>query len=183
MSDNSEYKGYIVWMDLEMTGLDPLVDEIIEVATLITDGDLNLIATGPEIIVGQPEDRFAKMDQWNQNQHTKSGLWKKVLASKVTIEQAEQATLSFIKEHIHEPKSAPLAGNSIWQDRRFMTIHMKELDEFLHYRLIDVSTFKELSKRWYPELKQPTKKGSHRALDDIIESIEELKFYKKNVMK
>ena len=173
---------YIVWMDLEMTGLDPLVDEIIEVATLITDKDLKIIAEGPEIVVNQPESRFNKMDNWNQTQHVKSGLWEKVITSKTTIEDAEKETLDFIKAHVNH-KKAPLAGNSIWQDRRFITIHMKNLDEYLHYRLIDVSTFKELGKRWYPDIESFPKQGSHRAMDDIKESIEELKFYKMNLMK
>lgn len=172
----------IVWMDLEMTGLDPLQDEIIEVATLITDKDLNIIAEGPEIVVNQPATRFDKMDDWNQNQHTKSGLWEKVLASKYTIEMAEKETLDFIKQHV-DPRKAPLAGNSIWQDRRFITIHMKALDQYLHYRMIDVSTFKELGTRWYKDMGTYQKKGSHRAMDDIRESIEELKFYKANMLK
>lgn len=178
MKDNSN----IVWMDLEMTGLDPLQDEIIEIATLITDKELNIIAEGPEIIINQPESRFEKMDDWNQNQHTKSGLWEKVIASKVTVDQAEKQTLDFIKEYTN-PRKAPLAGNSIWQDRRFITIHMKEMDQYLHYRMIDVSTIKELGTRWYDDMESYKKKGSHRAMDDIRESIEELKFFRKNLFK
>jgi oligoribonuclease len=178
MKDNSN----IVWMDLEMTGLDPLQDEIIEVATLITDKELNIIAEGPEIVINQPESRFAKMDDWNQNQHTKSGLWEKVLASKVTAEQAEKETLEFIKKYTN-PRKAPLAGNSIWQDRRFITIHMKSLDQYLHYRMIDVSTIKELGTRWYSDLQSYQKKGSHRAMDDIRESIGELQHFRKQLFK
>jgi oligoribonuclease len=178
----SDKDSRIVWMDLEMTGLDPLQDDIIEIATLITDKDLNIIAEGPEIIVNQPESRFEKMDDWNQNQHTKSGLWEKVIASTITIEEAEKITLDFIKEHVDERK-APLAGNSIWQDRRFITIHMKNIDKYLHYRMIDVSTLKELGARWYSGMKGYQKKGSHRAMDDIRESIEELKHYKSLMFK
>ena len=179
MTSNHEY---LVWMDLEMTGLDPDTDEIIEIASLITDGSLNVIATGPEIIIHQPAERFEKMDDWNKSQHSKSGLWDKVLTSKISVEDAEKLTLSFIKQHVSKGK-APLCGNSIWQDRRFITKYMPNIDNYLHYRMVDVSSIKEVTNRWYPELTGFPKKESHRALDDIIESVNELKFYKVNVFK
>lgn len=169
----------LVWMDLEMSGLDSDRDVIIEMATLITDKDLNIIAEGPEIVIQQPESLFSTMDAWNQEHHTKSGLWSKVIKSTINAQQAEQMTIDFIKQHAG-PRESPLCGNSIWQDRRFIAKHMKLLDAYLHYRLIDVSTVKLLGKIWYPEAieKITEKKSSHRALDDIKESIEELKNYR-----
>lgn len=172
----------IVWIDLEMSGLNPLQDKILEIATIITDSNLSVIAEGPELTINQPESLFATMDDWNQEHHTKSGLWEKVINSKISLEEAESQTLAFIKKHCSE-RSAPLAGNSIWQDRRFLSIHMVNLNEFLHYRIIDVSSIKELTKRWYPDKEYKNKKGAHRALDDIKESIEELHYYKANVFK
>lgn len=174
--------GNIVWIDLEMTGLNPLTDEIIEIATIITDKDLEVIAEGPELILSQPESKFEKMDKWNQKQHKKSGLWEKVVSSNISTKQAEIMTLDFIKEHVDE-KAAPLAGNSIWQDRRFIALQMQGLDSYLNYRLIDVSTVKELAKRWYPSLEGYTKKISHRAKDDIMESVAELKYYRRHMLK
>lgn len=171
-------KNIIVWSDLEMTGLDPKTDEVIEIATLITDSQLNIIAEGPEIIINQPESRFEKMDDWNQQHHKTSGLWEKVIKSTITVEEAEKKTLDFIKQYT-DKNTAPLAGNSIWQDRRFIVKYMPKIDEYLHYRMIDVSSIKEVIKRWYPKNDSNFKKeNSHRALDDIKESIEELKFYK-----
>ena len=178
MAVETEQSQLLVWMDLEMTGLDPDTDEIIEIATLITDADLNLVAEGPELILHQPQERFDKMDDWNREHHTKSGLWEKVVQSKIDMRAAEEQTLAFVKEHVGE-RMAPLCGNSIWQDRRFLARHMPALEAYLHYRLVDVSTIKELSRRWYPNLGPYSKKLlSHRALDDIRESIEELKFYR-----
>lgn len=171
-------------MDLEMTGLDPERDLIIEMATLITDSDLNIIAEGPEIVIHRPANLFETMDDWNREQHTKSGLWAKVLESKISQIEAEQQTLSFLKQHIG-PRESPLCGNSIWQDRRFIAKYMKDLDNYLHYRLIDVSTIKILGKLWYPKdmEKGIEKKSAHRALDDIRESIEELKLYRQALFK
>ena len=175
---NPQGKGLLVWMDLEMTGLDPDIDTIIEMATLITDSDLSVVAEGPEIVINQPAARFDGMDEWNREHHTKSGLWQKVIESKVSLAEAEQTTLAFIKEHVGL-KESPLCGNSVWQDRRFLVRYMKEVESYLHYRLIDVSTVKELSTRWFPTTKFSKKKGAHRAMDDIRESVEELRFYRK----
>jgi oligoribonuclease len=173
-------KNHIVWMDLEMTGLDPAKDKIIEIATIVTDAELEILEKGPCFIIGQPASAFDQMDQWNREHHTKSGLWQKVIESTVTIEEAEKETIDFLKKFVKQGKS-PLAGNSIWQDRRFIAAHMPNLDQFLHYRLIDVSTLKELSKRWYPKVKPWEKQNSHRALDDIEESINELKHYRETL--
>ena len=167
----------LVWIDLEMTGLNPETDAIIEIATLITDSQLNVIAEGPELAINQPPERFDKMDDWNREHHSKSGLWAKVLASTVTLAEAEQKTLDFIRMHCN-PKESPLCGNSVWQDRRFIVRYMQQLDDYLHYRIVDVSTIKELASRWYPNQKFKKPKGAHRALDDIRESLDELKFYR-----
>ena len=173
-------KDYIVWMDLEMTGLDPINDKIIEIATIVTDPELNVGAQGPCLVINQPISMFEKMDAWNREHHTKSGLWQKVIESQISLEEAEKATVDFLKKWVSAGK-APLAGNSIWQDRRFIAAYMPILDKFLHYRLIDVSTLKELSKRWYPKMKIREKKNSHRAFDDIEESINELKHYREHI--
>lgn len=170
----------LVWMDLEMTGLDPARDTILEIATLITDSELNIVAEGPEIVVRQPLARLQAMDAWNREHHGKSGLWDKVLASTVELAQAEARTLDFIRAHVGA-KESPLCGNSIWQDRRFLAVCMPDLDAYLHYRLIDVSTIKELVSRWYPAAKYGKKKGNHRALDDIRESLDELRHYRATV--
>ena len=179
MSDDKKNgtTGRMIWMDLEMTGLDPEQDTIIEIATLVTDNALNVIEEGPEIIIHQDQSRFAQMDDWNKEHHTKSGLWAKVVSSTVTLEQAENETLAFIQKH-SKHKDSPLCGNSVWQDRRFLARYMKQIDNHLHYRLVDVSTIKELSVRWFPGVKFDKKKNSHRAMDDIRESLNELKFYR-----
>ena len=180
----NEAPNRLVWMDLEMTGLEPERDVVIEMATLITDAELNLIAEGPEIVIQRPQELFETMDSWNREHHTKSGLWQKVVTSTISEAQAEEMTLNFIKEHVKE-KDSPLCGNSIWQDRRFIAKYMKKLDSYLHYRLIDVSTLKILGNMWYAsDLKQVVdKKSSHRALDDIRESVDELKRYRSLIMK
>jgi oligoribonuclease len=174
--------GKLVWMDLEMTGLEPERDTIIEMATLITDGELNVLAEGPEIVIHQDAKLFDTMDDWNREHHTKSGLWAKVVASEISLAEAEQQTLAFLKQHL-APREAPLAGNSVWQDRRFLARYMKGLEGFLHYRLVDVSTIKELAGRWYPNLRYTKRKGAHRALDDIRESLDEMKFYRQALFK
>jgi len=168
-------------MDMEMSGLEPDRDVILEVATIITDADLNIIEQGPCHIIQRSPELFDTMDEWNRTHHTKSGLWAAVLASPVTESQAMQSTLDFIKKHC-PPQASPLCGNSIWQDRRFLAKYWKPVDQYLHYRIVDVSTIKELTARWYPGIETPVgKKNSHRALDDILESIEEMQFYRKHV--
>ncbi len=169
----------LVWMDLEMTGLDPEKERIIEMATIITDGDLNVVASGPEMVVHQPEDVLSKMDDWNKEHHGKSGLIDRVRASTIDEQKAQADTLAFIQAYCG-PKSTPLAGSSIHQDRRFLQKYMPDLDNYLHYRNVDVSTVKELLKRWLPEVTNacPPKKSTHRALEDIQDSINELKFYR-----
>ena len=168
----------LTWMDLEMTGLDPDTDRILEIATIITDSQLNIIAEGPVIVVSQSEELLAGMDEWNTEHHTKSGLVERVLNDGISETEAERLTLEFVRQHTEEAKS-PLSGNSISQDRRFLVRYMPELEAYLHYRNLDVSTVKELAARWRPDiLAGVQKKGAHRALDDIKDSIEELKLYK-----
>jgi oligoribonuclease len=165
-------------MDLEMTGLDPERDVIIEMATLITDANLNLVAEGPTIVIHRDPALFDTMDDWNKKQHGGSGLWQKVVDSTISEREAEAQTLAFLKAHVGERQS-PLCGNSVWQDRRFLARYMRSIDAYLHYRLVDVSTLKELTQRWYPKGPRPPEKpDAHRALDDIKESVEELKFYR-----
>ena len=173
----------LVWMDLEMTGLDEERERIIELAVLITDGDLNLIAEGPDLVIHQDDAILGAMDAWNTKHHTASGLVAKVKASTVTDAEAEAQVLAFIDGHCSAKDRPPLAGNSIHQDRRFIRRYLPKLDARLHYRMIDVSTVKELARRWYPQIyeRRPPKAESHRALDDIRESINELRFYKENV--
>lgn len=171
----------LVWLDMEMTGLDPAIERIIEVATILTDGQLNEIAVGPELVIHQPAEVIAAMDAWNTSHHTASGLVARVTESTVTDADAEAQTLAFLAAHVPNPRDRPvLAGNSIHQDRRFIRRYMPKLDARLHYRMVDVSTIKELARRWYPSAvaKQPAKKDTHRALDDIRESIDELRYYR-----
>ena len=170
----------LVWMDLEMTGLDPECERIIEVATLITDSELNLIAEGPVFYVSQSESLLDAMDEWNTSHHTESGLVELVRTQGVSEQEAEAATIAFLSEHIEAGKS-PLCGNSIGQDRRFLVKYMPKLEAFLHYRNVDVSTIKELAARWRPDVMAGiNKKGTHRAMDDIKESIEELRYYREH---
>lgn len=174
---------YLVWMDLEMTGLEPERDVIIEIATIITDNNLQVIAEGPVMAVHQPDMLLDAMDEWNTNTHGQSGLTERVRQSKTDTRLAEQKTLEFLKQYLKAGES-PLCGNSIHQDRRFLVKYMPELEAFFHYRNIDVSTVKELAKRWKPEVVSSfNKQGSHQALDDIRESIAEMLHYKEHLMK
>jgi len=173
----------LVWMDMEMSGLDPAKERIIEIATILTDGNLGEIAVGPDLVIHQPDELLAEMDDWNKKHHKASGLIERVKASTVTDGDAEAQTLAFINAHAG-PKDRPvLAGNSIHQDRRFIRRYMPQLDARLHYRMVDVSTIKELARRWYPQViaKQPPKKDTHRALDDIRDSIDELRYYRAQI--
>ncbi|MGO5000618.1 oligoribonuclease [Oceanisphaera sp. W20_SRM_FM3] len=173
----------LVWIDLEMTGLEPDEHKIIEIASIITDKELNILAEGPVLAIYQDEVELAKMDDWNVNTHTNSGLVARIKASQVCEGEAIAQTLAFLRQWVPE-QTSPLCGNTIGQDRRFLVRHMPELEAFFHYRSIDVSTIKELVRRWQPELLEKfTKKGSHQALDDIRESIAELQFYRKTVFK
>jgi oligoribonuclease len=168
----------LIWIDLEMTGLDPLQERIIEIATVVTDSELNILAEGPSIAINQSEKLLQAMDEWNINQHGKSGLTSRVQKSTVTEAQAELATIEFLKQWVPQGAS-PMCGNSIGQDRRFLVRYMPELANYFHYRNLDVSTLKELVRRWKPELMNGfTKKGSHLAMDDVYDSIEELAYYR-----
>ena len=178
-----ENQSHLVWMDLEMSGLDPKTCSILEIASLITDKDLNLIAEGPHLVIHQPSSVLEAMDEWNQKHHSRSGLVEAVKNSTTTLAEAERRTLEFVASHC-APQSSPLCGNTIYQDRRFLIEYMPQLEAYLHYRLVDVSTVKELVKRWYgPEFQAPPKKQSHKALDDILETVEELRFYRDKVFR
>ncbi|MEO1750291.1 oligoribonuclease [Thiofaba sp. EF100] len=172
----------LVWIDLEMTGLDPDRDSIIEIATLVTDEQLNILAEGPVIAVHQPEAVLAGMDEWNQRQHGSSGLTARVRASTQDTRAAELATLDFLKRWV-APRSSPMCGNSICQDRRFLARHMPELEAFFHYRNLDVSTLKELAQRWYLGVPKFEKVDVHLALADIRASIDELRYYRERILK
>jgi oligoribonuclease len=168
----------LIWIDCEMTGLIPEEHRLIEIATLVTDSHLNLLATGPVLAIYQPEDELAKMDEWNVTQHGKSGLTKRVRASTVSAADAEAQTIAFLRDWVPAGKS-PICGNSICQDRRFLARWMPELERYFHYRNLDVSTVKELCQRWAPAVAKGFKKESlHLALDDIHDSIEELRYYR-----
>jgi oligoribonuclease len=181
MSDQSP--DHLVWMDLEMSGLDPEQCTILEVATIITDADLRIVAEGPTLAIHQPESVLTAMDDWNREHHAASGLTTRVRESKTSMATAEAETLAFVRRYCPE-RTSPLCGNSIHQDRRFLVRYMPQLDAYLHYRNIDVSTVKELVRRWYPNGPQPPeKKHAHLALDDIRESIAELQFYRQNMFK
>ncbi|MHC4263247.1 MAG: oligoribonuclease, partial [Planctomycetota bacterium] len=163
----------------EMTGLDVDRERIIEAAILVTDSNLEVLAEGPELVIHQSDELLGAMDAWNTRHHGQSGLTERVRASTITESEAEEQLLQFVKAHCDE-KTAPLAGNSIWQDRRFLARYMPRLEDYLHYRLVDVSTLKELARRWRPDVLDaaPAKRGNHRALDDIRESLEELRHYR-----
>jgi oligoribonuclease len=173
----------LVWMDLEMSGLDPEKERILEIATIITDSSLKIIEEGPVLFVKQPKALLDAMDDWNKSHHSASGLIDLIDKEGVTEALAEQATLDFLKEHVAAGES-PLCGNSIGQDRRFLIKYMPTLEAHLHYRNIDVSTVKELCRRWRPDIYEALqKRGLHRALDDIRESIDELRHYRDNLFK
>jgi len=173
--------GNLVWLDLEMTGLIIATDVILEIATVITDGNLNVIAEGPSLVIHQPEEKLIAMGKWCQDHHGKTGLIQAVSDSTITLQQAEEQTLAFIKQHC-PPGTGVLSGNTVWQDRVFLDKYMPSISNYLHYRIIDVSSIKELAKRWYPDNKNIEFKKSdrHRALSDVYESIEELKWYRKS---
>ncbi len=171
----------LIWVDMEMTGLQPDSDRVIEIAMLVTDPQLNVLATGPVLVLHQPDEVLDAMDAWNKSTHAKSGLIEKVRASRLAEAEAERQALEFLAAHV-PANSSPMCGNSICQDRRFLARWMPRLEAHFHYRNLDVSTLKELVRRWKPELKSFAKEGKHEALADILESIEELKFYRKNVM-
>ena len=170
----------LVWIDLEMTGLDPEKMVILEIATVVTDDQLKIVAEGPNIVINYPEEVLQNMNGWSREHHEESGLLEQVKNSPYDCRRAEQETLDFLHNYCKEGES-PLCGNSIWQDRRFLIKQMPRLEAFLHYRNIDVSSLKELVKRWYPSLPPYEKKKIHLALSDIIESINELKYYRQNV--
>jgi oligoribonuclease len=172
-------------MDLEMTGLDPDRNVIVEIATLLTNDDLDVVAEGPDLVVHAEAADLAAMDDVVRNMHTKSGLLPAIEASTLSLEAAGAATLDFLKAHIPEARTVPLCGNSIGTDRRFLARWLPEVDEYLHYRSVDVSTVKELARRWYPDAlnSQPRKAGAHRALGDILESVNELRYYRQSIFR
>ena len=173
----------LIWIDLEMTGLDPDRDVIIEMATIVTDSDLNTLAEGPVIAIHQPEEILAGMDDWNTRQHGQSGLTQRVRERTVSMAEAEAQTLAFLEQWVPK-RSSPICGNSICQDRRFLYRHMPRLEGYFHYRNLDVSTLKELAARWAPQVRESFKKGNtHLALDDIRESIAELRHYRDHFIK
>jgi oligoribonuclease len=172
----------LVWIDMEMSGLEPDRCRILEIATIVTDGRLEIIGEGPDLVVHQPDEVLDAMDEWCTRHHGESGLTAQVRASTVSEAEAEQMTLEFLARFT-QAGASPLCGNSVHQDRRFIARYMPGLDAFLHYRLVDVSTIKELARRWYPDVKASTKRETHRALDDIRESIEELRFYRSSLFR
>jgi len=177
--DNSR----LIWIDLEMTGLDTFQDHIIEIATVVTDRDLNVLAEGPVLAIHQPESVLAGMDEWNQRQHGGSGLIQRIRDSRISVAAAEQQTLAFLSQWLEKGQS-PMCGNSICQDRRFMAREMPTLERFFHYRNLDVSTVKELARRWSPKILDGLQKqSSHLALEDIHESINELKHYRQHFIR
>ena len=184
MNQSEHYsKDNLIWIDLEMTGLEPKVDKIIEIATIVTDKHLNILAEGPMIAIHQSDETLAKMDEWNTTHHGDSGLTQRVKDSQYNEQQAVDETIDFLKQYL-PASSSPMCGNTICQDRRFLAETMTDLEEFFHYRHLDVSTLKELAARWRPELvKGFVKKGSHLAMDDIRESIAEMVYYREHFIK
>ncbi|AXT46897.1 MULTISPECIES: oligoribonuclease [Chromobacterium] len=173
----------LIWLDMEMTGLNPETDRIIEVAMIVTDSQLNVVAESPVLVIHQPDEVLDGMDDWNKNTHGKSGLIEKVKASTLGEAEAEQMLLDFMAQYV-PPRITPMCGNTIHQDRRFMVRWMPKLEEYFHYRNLDVSTLKELCKRWKPEVARGVvKRGKHEALADILESIEELRYYREHFLK
>lgn len=169
----------LIWIDLEMTGLDTGTDEILEIATIVTDGQLNVLAEGPELAIAHPLSALEAMDEWNRNQHGKSGLWRRSLEEGVSMAEAESRTLAFLREWVPE-RASPMCGNSICQDRRFLHRQMPELERHFHYRNLDVSTLKELARRWSPAMLEGfDKEGAHTALADVRDSIAELRYYRR----
>ena len=178
----AEAQSNLVWVDLEMTGLDPEACVILEIATLVTSSDLSQVIEGPTITIHQPESVLLGMADVVKDMHRRSGLWERVLESKATLEEAQARTLEFVRAHV-EKGASPLCGNSVWKDKQFLERYMPELAGHFHYRIVDVSTLKELVKRWYPgSYHAPKKREIHRALDDIRESIEELRWYRSKVL-
>jgi oligoribonuclease len=178
----AEREQRLVWIDLEMTGLNIEKESIIEIATIITDGELNILAHGPNVAITVDESLIEGMDEWNTTHHFESGLVDRIRNQGVSLTDAEEMTLDFLKKWV-DPNTAPLCGNSVWNDRRFLEKEMPMVAEYLHYRMIDVSTIKELARRWYPEIEKYPKKGAHLALDDIIESVEELEYFRDKVFR
>ena len=184
MKDAKQKPGHLVWLDLEMTGLDPKTCVILEIGAVITDGELEVLAEGPSIAIHHSEKVLNGMESWSRFHHKKSGLTQSCRESKISLKKAEALILEFVQKHC-KINTAPLCGNTIWQDRRFLVKYMPKLEQYLHYRIVDVSSIKELVKRWYPDdHKMPReKKQTHRVTDDILESIEELRHYRKKVFK
>ncbi|MDH5191593.1 MAG: oligoribonuclease [Gammaproteobacteria bacterium] len=173
----------LIWIDLEMTGLDSDNDKIIEIATIVTDSELNILAEGPMIAIHQPDEIMDGMDEWNTKQHGGSGLTKRVKESSINEAEAERLTIEFLREYVPEGKS-PMCGNSICQDRRFLYRNMPDLEKYFHYRNLDVSSLKELAARWSPKVyKGFSKNSSHLAMDDVKDSIDELKYYREHFIK
>ena len=172
-------------MDLEMTGLDPATEVIVEIATIVTDDELNIVEEGPDLVISQPDDVLERMDPFVINMHTTSGLLDLIKASTITNDEAAAQTLAFIQKYSPEAKKIPLCGNSSGTDRRFLAKNMPDIENRLHYRCVDVSSVKELVKRWYPGLEhaRPNKINTHRALDDVRESINELRFYREHIFR
>lgn len=172
-------QNHLIWIDLEMTGLSPEHNQILEIATVVTDEKLNILANGPTFAIQTPLEVLIGMDNWNQTHHQASGLYERARNSHVTVEQAERMTLHFLK-HFTQAQTSPICGNSICMDKQFLNRYMPELSNYFHYRQIDVSSFKEMIKRWYPEKAKFDKMSKHLALSDIYDSIEELKYYREH---